>query len=273
MRTGAELRLPERRALLMETLKQQIMAKDPGASLRAAQLGRAANPLLLELVKNPDEDVRRITLYCLKETGGPEAAKAFLAALSDEDPQVAGVAVDGVNRMFDPAFIPQILQAYDKAGDGLVRGDIALLAGRGDKATDPKELLKHQAVEEDPQAREGLDVALARLGDKPSQEEFVRRLQSARERQLLRYLQGHCAYLHQPWLLKPLLPLLDRKEVLVHYGVDARPEPNIHLPTCDVTVNVAAKITTHKFSFKVEEYQPYPDAAIDEVRRFLKGLP
>ena len=81
----------------METLKQQILAKDPGATLRAKQLGRPANPMLLELAKNPDADIRRITLYCLKETGAPEAAKQFLASLTDEDPQVAGVAVDGMN--------------------------------------------------------------------------------------------------------------------------------------------------------------------------------
>ena len=273
MRPRAHLRVRKRGALLMETLKHQILDHEPSATLRAKQLGRAANPTLLELMKNPDPLVRQIALSCLKETGGPEPAKAFLAALGDEDVQVAGVGVDGLGRIFDPALVPQILQAYDKAYEGLVREGIALLAGRGDKATDPKELQKRQATEQDPQAREGLLVALARLGEKPSQEEFVRRLQAAHEWELQRFLTQHCLYINQAWLLKPLLPLLDRKENLIHYGVDARPELDVELRACDVTVNVAAKLSQRKFSFKIEEYQRYPDAAIDEVRRFLKSLP
>lgn len=256
----------------METLKQQILAKDPGASLRAKQLGRPANPMLLELMKDPDADVRRVTLYCLKETGGPETAKQFVASLTDEDPQVAGVAVDGANKMYDPAFVPQYLQAYDQAPEGFIRGEIALLAGRSDK-TDPKELLKRETTEQDPAAQEGLLVALSRLGDKPHQQEFVRRLQSARERTLRRFLLVHGRYINQPWLLKPLLPLLDAKDNLVHYGVDARPDLDLDLRTSDVTVFVVAAISQRKFTFKIDEFTKYTDAQIDEVRKFLKGLP
>jgi HEAT repeat protein len=272
MRAGAQLRLQKRRALLMETLKQQILAKDPGASLRARQLGRAANPLLLDLAKNPDADVRRITLYCLKETGSPESAKQFLASLGDEDVQVAGVAVDGLNKMVDPSFAPQFLLAYDKAGDGFIRGEIALLLGRADKAADPKELLKRQAAEQDPQAQEGLLVALAHLGDKPAQQEFIRRLQSSKERNLRRFL-GHSLAISQAWVIKPHLPLLDAKDLLVHYGVDSRPELDINLRTCDVVVTLVAKLSGKKFSFPVDDAARYTEVQVDEVRKFLKGLP
>ncbi len=256
----------------METLKQQILAKDPGASLRAKQLGRAANPMLLEQVKSSDVDIRRITLYCLKETGGPEAAKQFLASLTDEDPQVAGVAVDGLQKMFDPAFVPQFLQAYDKSEDGWVRGEIALLLGRADKAADPKELQKRQSVETDPQAREGLLVALGRLGDKLAQQEFIQRLQGSRERALRRFL-AHCLYINQAWVIKPLLPLLDLKDNLVHYGTDARPDLDVNLRTCDVVVIQVAKLSGKKFSFPIDEYGRYSDVQIDEVRKYLKSLP
>lgn len=256
----------------MQILKQQILNKDPGASLRARQLGRTANPGLLELAKNPDSDIRRITMYCLKETGGPEAAKAFLAALPDEDPQVAGAAVDGLNKLFDPVFAPQLLQAYDPAFEGFVRGEIALLLGRMDKAVDLKAFLKKRDEEKDPDAQEGCLVALARLGDKPSQEEFVRRLHASQERVRRRFL-GHVAYIGAPWILKPLLPLLDAKENLVHYGVDAQPALDFDLRTCDLVVNLAAKISGKKFTFPVEDYVRYADAQIEEVRKFLKGLP
>lgn len=256
----------------MELLKQQILKKDPGSSIRAKQLGRPANPLLLELAKNPDADIRRITMYCLKETGSPEAAKAFLAALTDEDPQVAGVAVDGLNKMFDPIFVPQLLQAYDKAAEGSLRCEIALLLGRAGKAVDLKEIQKRQSAEQDPQALEGCLVALARLGDKPSQEEFVRRLHASGERARLRFL-GYCAAINAPWVLKPLLPLVDAKEKLVHYGVDARPDLDIDLRTCDLVVNLVAQIAGRKFLFKIEDYKGYADGQLDEVRKFLKTVP
>ena len=256
----------------MQVLKQQIQAKDPGASVRAKQLGRSANPMLLELAKDPDADVRRITMYCLKETGGPEAVKAFLAALVDEEPQVAAAAVDGLNKLFDPIVAPQLLQTYDKVFDGVVRFEIALLLGRMDKAVDLKELQKKRAAETDPEAQEGCMVALARLGDKPSQEEFVRRLHASKERERRRFL-GYVEYIGAPWILKPLLPLLDARENLVHYGVDARPKDSIDLRTCDVVVPIVAKISGKKFTFPINEYARYTDQQLEEVRKFLKGLP
>lgn len=256
----------------MDILKQQILAKDPGAAVRAKQLGRPANPMLLDFAKNEDADLRRVAMYCLRETGGPEAAKAMIAALADEEPQVAAVAAGGLHKLFDPAFAPQLIQALDKAEEGSTRYEIALLLGRMDKAVDLKEFAKRRAADQDPRAQEGHLAAFARLGDKPSQEEFVRLLQASKERELRRFL-AHVAYISQPWVLKPLVPLLDRKENLVRYGVDARPTSDINLRTCDVATSVAMQVSQRKFTFKMEEYKPYTDPQIDEVRRYLKGLP
>lgn len=255
----------------METLKAMVLAKNPEAALRARQLGRKAAPLLDELSKHEDAGVRRVALNSFREVGGPESVKAFLRGLADEDPQVAGSAANGFNRNFEPTHAAELLAAYDKAPDALARQEIGLFLGRSNNV-DLKEFRKRLDAEKEPEAQEGDVAGLARLGEKAAQDEFIRRLQASKERERLRYLE-HCAYLGQPWILKSLIPLLDDKSGLVTRGVDAKPDDMVTLRTCDFVVNLAASIGKRKFSFPVEDRRNYKDPEIDEVRRFLKGLP
>jgi HEAT repeat protein len=255
----------------METLKAQVLEKNPEAALRARQLGRKAAPLLEELSKNQDEGVRRVALNCFREVGGPEAVKAFLRGLSDEDPQVAGSAANGFNRHFEPTHAAELLAAYDKAPDPLARSEIALFLGRSN-GVDLKEFRKRLEAEKDPEAAEGCVVGLAKLGDKAAQEEYVRRLHASKERERLRFIE-HGSYIGAPWIQKPMLPLLDDKNVLVTQGVDARPKDTLLLRSCDLVVNLVAAVSGRKFSFKIDPFKNYNDAEIEEVRRYLKGLP
>jgi HEAT repeat protein len=255
----------------METLKAMILEKNPEAALRARQLGRKAAPLLDELSKNEDDGVRRVALNCFREVGGPEAVRAFLRGLADDDPQVAGSAANGFNKHFEPTHAAELFAAYDKAPDPLARQEIGLFLGRSNNV-DLKEFRKRRDAEKEPEALEGVVAGLARLGEKESQEEFVRRLLASKERGRLHYLELG-AYIGQPWLLKPLLPLLDDKSGLVTRGIDARPDDMVTLRTCDITVTLVAAISKRKFSFPIEERKNYKDPDIDEVRRFLKTLP
>jgi len=257
----------------MDTLKQQVLKDDPAAAVRARQIGRKAAPMLKDLAKHAEAGVRETALNCLKETGGPEASQAALEALADDDVQVAAAAVGVLQKHYDPKDSGPLLAGYDKCLHPLVRQELALLVGRGDKAADLAGLKKRRVAEKEAEAAEGAVVALARLGDKESQEEFVRQLHASKERGRRRYLVDYVSYINAPWVLKPLLPLLDDKEVIVRIALDARPDLDVNLRTCDVVVNQAAKISGRKFAFKVEEYKTYSDAEVDEARRFLKGLP
>ena len=255
----------------METLKSQVLEKDPEAALRARQLGRKVASLLEELSKNQDSGVRRVALNCFREIGGPEAVKAFLRGLADEDPQTAGSAANGFDRHFAPGHAAELLATYDKAPDPLARKEIGLFLGRSSEV-DLREFRKRRDVERDPMAIEGVVSGLARLGEKESQEDFVRRLQASKEWERQRYLEL-AGYIGQPWLLKPLLPILDDKNALVTYGADARPQDMITLRSCDFAVTLVAAISKRKFSFPISERRSYKDPDIDEVRTFLKGLP
>jgi len=257
---------------MSEQLKQAVLKGESSAYDLARQLGRKANPTLLELAKNPDPMVRMDTMLCLKETGGPEAVEALITGLTDENPQVAGAAVDGVRKHATAAQLPALFKAYDACPHGTYRHHIALLIGLQATA-DVKELKKRKTDELDADAREGLVVALSRLGDKEEQQEFVTRLHASKGRVRGRWL-DHGKYIHQPWLLKPLLPVLDDKEPVVRIGADAPNEPiPEYLRACDVAVNLAASIANRKFSFKVDGITNYPDPQVDEVRRFLKTQP
>jgi HEAT repeat protein len=263
---------PAQGEAMSEQLKQAVLKGDSSAYALARQLGRKANPTLLELAKNPEPMVRMDTMLCLAEAGGPEAVEALIAGLSDENPQVCGAALDGAGKHATSAQLPQLYKAYDTSPHGVYRGHIALLIGKLDKA-DPKELKKRKAEELDEDAREGLVVALARLGDKEEQQEFVTRLHASKGRVRGRWL-DHGKYIHQPWLLKPLIPVLDDKEAVVRIGADD-PESKIpeYLRACDVAVNLAASISARKFSFKVDGITNYAEPQVDEVRRFLKTVP
>lgn len=255
----------------METLKAQVLGRNPEAALRARQLGRKAAPLLEELSKHDDSGVRRVALNCFREIGGPEAVKAFLRGLSDEDPQVAGSAVNGFNRNFEPTHAADLFTAYDKAPDPAARSEIALFLGRSN-GVDLAGFRRRFEAEKESEAAEGCVVGLARLGDKAAQQEYVRRLLASKERERLRFIE-HGSYLGAPWIQKPMLPLLDDKNVLVTHGVDARPQDTIQLRACDLVINLVAAVSNRKFSFKIDPFKNYPDPEIEEVRRYLKSLP
>jgi HEAT repeat protein len=256
----------------MDALKDAVLRKDPAAYYTAKGLGRAAVPALRELVRHEDSAVRRIALTCLGETGAPEIVELSLAALSDVDHQVAGVAVRNLEAPLDPRHQGALFQGYDKSPHGLVRGLITLVAGKLDKAADAKELLKRWRAERDPVAQEYGIVALSRLGDKPSQEEFVKRLHASRGRERRRFL-DHAKYISAPWLLKPLLPVLDDPENQIHLNVDGMGGPEKNLRSCDLAATLAARISGRKFSFQPEEHAIYSAVQLDEVRRFLKTVP
>jgi hypothetical protein len=256
----------------MDALQDQVLRQDPIAFATAKAQGRAAIPILRPLLTHEDPGVRWIAIMALGETGAPEIAELSLAALPDQDEQVAMTAVSHLEKTVEAKHQAALLQAYDRSVYGKVRGHVALLIAKTSKPVDAKELQKRLKDEQDPEAQEYGIVALARLEDKPAREEFVKRLHASAGRERFRYL-GHVRYLHAAWVLKPLLPLLDDKEAQINLNVDGMPGPRKDVRTCDLAVTITAEISGRKFSFATQPYGIYSDLQVDEVRRFLKALP
>jgi len=257
----------------LEALLERVRAGDPQATLLARDAGVGAAPGLRPLAAHADADVRRIALYCLRETGGPEARAAFLAGLLDGERPVRAAAVAGLDRHFEPSLAPALIETYDAASDPFVKERIALLLGRLPPGqVDLAALAKRRDEERDLRAEEGWLVALARLGDAEARRDFVARLHASRRDARARYLR-HCAAIHAPWLVRPLDPVLDDESPMVEVGMDGNPNVPEFLRACDLAVNLVASIAGSTFSFEIGVPIQYGSGQRAEVHRFIQALP
>jgi HEAT repeat protein len=249
-------------------LRESILKKDPAAVLEARDMGPSANPEIIELLQNPDAKVRRIALNCLDETGGADAATAIANALLDDDSQVRGAALRGLQHRPDPGVYDLLLRIYGASKDATVRQQIPLIAGRMEPRANAEEIRKVCGEEADPQTREGCVTALAKLGDPQAAVEFVQGLHASQDKVRARYLE-YCDYIHQEWLVKPLAPILDDPSTMIRVGVDARPDLIEYLRACDLAVNLIASIAKPPLSFQVNSATNYTPQQIAEVKRFV----
>jgi hypothetical protein len=250
----------------MQNLIQQVLDKQPAAALTARQIGPSANAELIKLTRNDDAKVRRVALYCLDETGGADAAITFARMTLDDDSQVRGAALQGLIHHKDAAMPATLLDAFDQSPNAYVRQQLMLVAGKlPGLAT--AEIERRYRAEQDPQAKEGLVVALSERGDTHAQGEFIHGLHASENRDRARYL-DYAEQIKAAWLLPALAPILDDKTPLVWIGVDGKQELPQSLRACDIALNLIAAISGHKFSFPVGG-KNYTDAQIAEVKAFL----
>lgn len=255
----------------MQLLIQKVLNKDPKATLIAKMTGSLANPDLQKLAKHDDEEVREIALLCLNETGGSEASIAFVDALLDEDPQVRAIALRGLHHNPDETVYQLLFQAYDKSKDPYVQQQILLIVGRMGSHVNLVDLKKRCQLEKSLEVNEGCIVALANLNDKEAQDKFIKCLHDSSYKIRARYLE-YCEYINSSWLIKPLLPLLDDKSPMVYIGIDARPDMTEFLRACDITVNLIASISGHKFSFNVNRTTNYSETQLQDVKQYIRNL-
>ena len=255
----------------MQNLIQQVLDKKPAAALRAREIGPSANPELIKLTRNDDAGVRRVAIYCLKATGGQDAAMAFARLTLDQNVQVRSAALEALSLRSNDVVPHTLLQAFDQSQHPWVRQQLMLVAAKV-PGVSTAEIQKRHESEKDPEAKEGTVVALAQRGDPAGQAEFIRGLHAVKGRDLNRYL-DYAEVIKAKWLLPPLIPILDDKTPLVGIGIDAKPELPDHLRACDIAVNLVAEISGHRFSFPVAGDVNYTDEQIAEVRAFLQRSP
>lgn len=253
----------------MQDLVRQVLDKDTAATLTARQMGSSANLELIKLTRNDDAQVRRIAVYCLEETGGADAAVAFARLTLDDDSQVRAAALSGLFRHKAEVVPVTLLNAFDQTPHPYVRQQLMLVAGKVPGVATP-EIAKRYQAEKDPQAKEGLIVAMSERGNAQAQAEFLQGLGASRDRDRSRWL-DYARQIKEKWLLPGLLPILDDKTPLVWIGVDGRPDLPQSLRACDIAINLIAEITGHKFSFPIAGNVNYTDEQIAEVKAFLQG--
>ncbi|MGE5090891.1 MAG: HEAT repeat domain-containing protein [Bacillota bacterium] len=253
----------------MSDLVQQVRAKDPSATLLAAELGPAAAPTLVPLTRDADEEVREIALLCLAETGGAGAVRAMLARLNDSAPMVRSAALKGLEQQAGSGDVPALLHGVEATDDAGARRYLALITGRLGSASDLPTLQRVCSRFTDDESAEGCLTALAQLGDPAARAEFARRLTAARDRELARFLE-YAERIKAPWLVPALAPLLSNLTPVRWIGVDGLPGPE-NLRAADIAVNLIAAITGKQFSFPLSPRVNYTPEQLEEVRRTVGG--
>lgn len=255
----------------MDLLLQKVLNKEPSAVNLAKEIGSSATPKLASLANNEDSGVRLIALDCLYYTGGDGAAEIFINALTDDSPSASASAANGLRNYLSSAIYPKLLETYDKIEDPQRRNDVALMLGKIEN-TQVADLKEKYDKETDALAKEGLTAAMGKSGDADSKTEFLKNLQGAKDRDLIRFL-NYVEYINQPWATRGLSSVLGDKSELVRIGVDALPGfvPE-YLRACDVALNLMVKLTGAKLSFKVDGKTNYSDAQLQEAKQYLLTL-
>ncbi len=255
----------------MDALLQLIRDTDYSAILKAREVRITAVADLQILARDEDAEVRELALRCLIESSNPEIPLILAEALFDEDVQVQAVALKGLHRRPDPSVRPALMQVLYRSEDPYVKQQVALIIGRMGAAAHPDELSMHCQTERDPQVREGCMVAMARLGEPAAREAFIERLQASAHRERARFL-DYCSYIGAPWVLPPLIPLLDDETPMVRIGVDALPRAVHYLRACDLVVELVVALSGQPFSFAIGGPTHYDHPQREEVRHYLKTL-
>jgi HEAT repeat protein len=257
-------------AIDLQALVLRVRSKDYAAQIDAKDAGAAAVPELVSLLQDPDEEVRLLAVHCLVATGDPGAATGLGWALFDADDQVAMAAVKGLHAVATPAQAKALLRAYDKSGEPLVKREAALVLGRVAADADVPEMKARWEKEADPDAKQGLCAALAKLGDPEARAAFEEGLDGSNGRGRVPWLELS-EYIGQTWLLPALGRVLDDPTPVIRVAIDTRPDMLQALRACDVALVVIAQITGATFSFPVTRSQNFTPDQIDEVQIFVEA--
>ena len=253
----------------MDLLTQKVLNKDLSAEDLAKQMGKSAIPVLKPLVTNSDEIVRMIAVRCLEYTPGEGVEDILINALKDKSSNVSIEASRILQRYLSPEIYPKLLEVYDEVEYETRRKEIALMLGKIDGAK-LADLKQKDEGEKNPEAKEGLMVAMAKLGDHQSREAFLARLQRAKGQELKRFL-DYVEYIQTTWAVRGLSPILGDKSELVRIGIDGEEGPE-YLRACDVAVNLIYKLMKPKFSFLIAGNKNYSEPELQEVRAFFTTL-
>ena len=249
----------------LDELARAVQASDAGATSMARRIGAGAVPRLRALLDAPAFEVRELAVDCLAATMVEAAVPALVLALADPHVQVAMAAASGLESLGRPMHVPVLIDALDRPKHPLVRRALALVVGRVAGPGKIDALRARLDAESSPLAREGLVMALARLGDADARTRFV-----DREGEDLEYWLEDADYLAGPWLLPTLGRLLDDQTPIL--WVNGAAGQAYTLRACDLALVRIARITGHRFEFQGAGARSFSPGELDEARRFIVGV-
>jgi HEAT repeat protein len=105
----------------LEQLKTRLNSEDREISdkafVDAARLGKAATPILLEALTNPDPRTRRLAAEGLSEIGDPSSADALFKATKDSSGEVRSRAAAALYQLHDGRALPALSETINDYPD------------------------------------------------------------------------------------------------------------------------------------------------------------
>jgi len=85
--------------------------------------GRDAEPALIRILSDPDDEARRLaaSVYLGLGWASPEGTKALAEALFDSNPWVRGYAATALGQLADRSALPALVRCYEQYGDDKTR--------------------------------------------------------------------------------------------------------------------------------------------------------
>lgn len=249
-------------------LRQLIESKNWQATDVAHQIGDTATVVLLDLLHSPDGEVREIVIACFNETGGEQAAMAFVQVLDDVDINVRRRAMGYLKNHHSTSVLPDLYKDLDQNEDEDIRIQVPLVIGLiRDKRSIP-ELKRRLSGTTSTGVLRNIRLALARFGEQPFLAEVLQELKA--ESSLVR-LQGlrDLDYLGDERLLVQATQLLEDTTEVINI---APPPRRRMMRLCDVMVNTVANVTKRRFSFDAHSQQVFSDLQIAEIKDSILGV-
>lgn len=239
----------------------------------AVEVCRRAGPPIVPSVephlRDADEVVRLLAVDCIAAAGGPQAPLLLIRALGDANEQVRNNAVNALHQNLPVGQENKLLAAWDAnhTRDGYIRQQIPMILGRMPAAAARLVEIKAR-IGADPrqEVRDGVIAGTAKLGDAFARTRFAELLLEARGKRTAELIE-FVKYLDDPWVIRPLAPVLTRKDLAVDLSTHRR---ELRRRECDLAADEIMRIGKARFSFAANPLAQYSDAQLEEVLRYAQ---
>jgi len=251
----------------IESLREQILAKNDVILIETEKLGSSALPMLIELLDHSDDDVRDLALGCLSVIYADKVPLLLIEALGDRNQDIYMHAMQILlARQLDSSHLPALIDHLNHP-DSEVREEIPSLLGGLDNQEAVIPLAKQLDDEDNKSVIKSIKLALARLGNDECKNEFVAYLAAEEPDDRLRAIED-LEYINDKKLASNLLPLLDDQADGYEIGDPDFPE---YSRICDAAITLVSDWYEKPFGFDVDDIKIYSDEEIEEARKFLES--
>ena len=236
----------------------------------AVEVCRRAGPPIVASIEprlaDGDFVIRLLAVDCLVAAGGPRAQILLIRALGDANEQVRNNAVNGLHENVPVGHEDRLFAAWDAnhTRDSYLRQQIPMVLGRMPAQARLVELKARIGSDPRQEVRDGIIAGAAKLGDAFARQRFADSLLEARGKRTAELIE-FVKYLDDPWVIRPLVPVLGRKEIALilstHISEARRRE-------CDLAADEVMRISRMRFTFAMNPMGQYTDPQLEELTRY-----